>query len=325
MAANFAAFDAAWPGAYLGYSKDDYHDSCGFTVDTFEEDASVLLLSGEISCLYRACSGPGPMMGSIVATSSDGLTWVDAPSLPPNTQDVSGGSSGFIGLSSAGSSGSTAAVVVSQDGRTWAKRVLPPELSLPGSSLGNAVAINGGFVMSGVVLVRKRPPGDELAGGCSGQDFANRSRYQGAVWWSPDGTNWTREALSGVPNSPGDAYIHAIRIDDKTVILDESIWPPNGDDTQEVQWASTDGKTWTRLAYSGFDVVNNRDRGFEVNIRQDGQDLMTLDKRYKVIKLKQSGWVPSLYDGNLNIVVGPTGFLATENCVRFWLGVPSAK
>ena len=150
------------------------------------------------------------------------------------------------------------------------------------------------------------------------------SEYQGALWWSPDGTTWTRDALSGANPTYNPVDMRAIRIDDHTVVAAQTIAGST------VEWASTDGKTWTRLkgnpVYSGASIGQNRGdliAGWDRGIIQDGSTLSVFSDKLALVTLKQTGDLP-WWDEYLQLALGPSGLLACDGGTRFWIGVPTA-
>jgi hypothetical protein len=96
--------------------------------------------------------------------SPDGLSWTVAT--VPSTVNpilISGGSSGFIAL---GSAGSTATVWTSPDGRTWTQGALPAEALAAGAHVSDPVSFADGFVLPGVV--RLKSGHRDVSDGCPG-------------------------------------------------------------------------------------------------------------------------------------------------------------
>jgi len=105
---------------------------------------------------------------------------------------------------------------------------------LPTEIMNRGTSSNGHLPDSGTPV----PPRVRVIIGPSTRSYV---QYQGALWWSPDGTTWTRDALSGANPTYNPVDMRAIRIDDHTVVAAQTIAGST------VEWASTDGKTWTRL------------------------------------------------------------------------------
>jgi hypothetical protein len=319
----FKTYDAANDG-----SDPLYHDNCFFEVGGFQEDPATVLLEGRFQCPPTADCGMGEDGPATGWTSSDGLSWT--PSKLPhadNLDDISGGSSGFIGLDD---STSKPTIWVSSDGQTWRRGVLPAEAQAAGSSVGYPVSFSGGFVIPGVAMVKSgHRTGDE---GCGGR--TDKSEYQGALWWSPDGKTWTRDSLSGASPTYNVVFMNVARIDDHTVVAEQTI---SGD---EIEWVSNDGKTWTRLKGNPIEIITStlsglsgplegysgalagRDRCVFWAYRMLGRDFSVFDAHFSLVTLTQTGDVPSL--SWWHTALGPTGLLVTGDGTRFWLGVPTA-
>jgi hypothetical protein len=306
--AYFKTYDADIAAAGLDPA---YHDACAFRVDNFQEGPAALLMAGTVYC-----SGPGRCLGVFDSwtqgdatwTSQDGLTWT--PETIPDSVDgglISGGSSGFVAL---GSDGSKVTIWTSQDGRNWMQGALPPAAFAVGSSVRDPISFGGGFVLPGEVMVKK----GTVEEGCPG---SYSSQYQGALWRSQDGKNWTRDSLTGA-NSTNyfDAMMSVVRIDDRTVVAKQ-----DGSDTE---WASSDGTTWTLLkgspvVFPSYGKAPNVVVGHGRGLVLDGGPC-AFDDSLTLVPLKQTGdlpWSGSQYG------LGPTGLLATSDGARFWIGVPT--
>ena len=325
----FKNYDAATGGG----SDPAAHDDCGFAATDFAEGSQTLLLRG-----YVVCGAPCGGAGSAAATwvSPDGISWT--PTTTPDglvSYEISGGSSGFVTL---GTANSTTELWTSQDGRAWTKGSLPPDAVAPGASANTPVSIAEGFVLAGVVTVKK---GHESGGGgvCGGG--VNLTEHQAALWWSPDGTTWTRDSLSRATPTYLDISMDAHRIDDHTVVAIESLYSDTGT-TTTIEWASNDGKSWTVLkgnpvdetaawelrgapCVSGGCIVEGRDRGliYAWNSDHSAATVSAFDDRLALVALKQTGALP-WWDKNVGLVMGPSGILASDGGTRFWIGVPTA-
>jgi hypothetical protein len=103
-------------------------------------------------------------------------------------------------------------------------------------------------------------------------------------------------------------------------------------DGSNIEWASTDGKTWTRLNgleldtyLNGGAIVQGRDRGLVPSNNAtnfDGTDFSYFNSRLTLITLKQTGAEP--WPDSWQMVLGPSGVLVTVDGSRFWVGVPTA-
>ncbi len=321
-----ASFDLSiWAASFKDYdshndgSDPNWHDECAVVLDNFQEDLDSLLLVDHVVCSDGKC-GFSSMTEVTTWISPDALSWTMATI--PSTVDpilISGGSSGFIAL---GSAGSTATVWISPDGHTWTPGALPAAALAAGAHVSDPVSFAGGFVLPGVVRLKSghRAGSDE---GCVG-DVTDLSKYQGALWWSPDGTTWTRDTLSGANPTYNPVDMRAIRIDDHTVVAAQTIAGST------VEWASTDGKTWTRLkgnpVYSWASIGESRGdliAGWDRGMIQNGSTLSVFSDKLALVTLKQTGDLP-WWDEYPQLALGPSGLLACDGGTRFWIGVPTA-
>lgn len=327
--AEFAQYDARNPGTDVDPL---FHDACAFEIGNFQEGPSSILLVGDVTC-GGGCGGPWTTSGA-TWTSRDGLAWTALDTARvfggKGVGPISGGSSGYIALSRAGS----AELWVSSDGQAWDQETLPAEALGAGNSVSDPVSMAGGFVLPGVVVVRKghQTSGSSMGGCVAGPGATDQSLYQGAIWWSPDGKTWTRDTINGVPSSYGPVYMTVTRIDDHTVVADEQIMATDGSGPiVEAQWGSGDGRTWARLkgqpvsAYAPGNVVAGHLRGlvtrYQGNPIQNRPAFSVIDPSFNLVLLKESGSAPWIDDWHM--ALGPTGLLVTADGSRFWMGVPT--
>lgn len=312
---------SSWNADFKSYDKSagrGYHDSCWFEANAFQQGPAALLLKGIVYCT-PGCTQYWSTK-EIAWTSADGASW--QPVADPPGWAVAGGSVGFISYDASKPMGS---LWTSPDGRAWTKGALP---SLPAASWVNSpVALAGGYVLPGVIMVKQGhqedgpEQGDGLPRvGCAGVEDADKSLYQEALWWSPDGQTWTRDALSGTtsgyPQVYGEIDMDVYRVDDHTVIAAGYL------KGTETDWVSRDGRVWTRLKISGGGVVAGRDRGLTFYYSGSASHLTRnfayFDNNLKLVTLNQTGSAPWIDDWQT--ALGPTGLLVTEDGSRFWLG-----
>ena len=326
--AQFAQYDAANPGTD---ADPLYHDACAFEIDNFQEGPSSILVVGDVAC-GGGCGGPWATSAA-TWTSNDGLAWTLLETAKVFGSSgvglISGGSSGYVALSGAGNSG----LWVSSNGQAWNRGALPSEVTGAGDSVGDPVSLADGFVLPGVVVVRKgHQTSGSGGGGCVAFGPTDYSLYQGALWWSPDGQTWTRNTLPGVPSLYGPVHMSVIRIDDHTVVADERIMATDGSGPiAEVQWGSHDGRTWARLKgqlvspYAPGNLVLGRTRGlvtwYQASPVQNRPTFSVIDPAFNPVVLKESGSAPWIDDWHM--ALGPTGLLVTADGSRFWIGVPT--
>ena len=315
-------YDAANDG-----SDPQHHDDCSFDVGNFQQGPATLLVQGFVGCNAQSLCAGGYDNNHITWTSSDGLSWTPGklPYAAPDHEDtISGGSSGFIGMDY---STSRPTIWVSSDGQTWRRGVLPAETQTAGSSVGYPVSFSGGLVLPGVVTVNSGHRTSD--GDCGGNE--DTSRYQGALWWSPDGISWTRDNLTGASPTTGSVDMNVARLDDHTIAAEQTT------SDGEIEWVSTDGKTWTRLESNPVEIhhsilsgvvvdLNNAgalvgaDRCVIWNDTSVGRDFSVFDARFDLVTLNQTGDRPSWGQ----MALGPTGLLVTQDGSQLWIGVPTA-
>ena len=298
------------------------HDGCWFEANNFQEGPATLLLKGDVYC-DTGCTGDF-YTTEIAWTSTDGTYWL--PVTDPPGWWLSGGSSGFAAYDS---SEAVEHLWTSADGRTWTKANLPGVPS--GSWVNSPVAIAGGYVLAGVVVVKKGtepdfPGPEDFEGhtGCPvGLDYGT-TLYQAALWWSADGKTWTRDALNSVTKGYTLLDMSVTRVDDHTVIAEAEFAD------LDTYWISEDGKVWTHLKGAAAEaaqgsVVVGRDRGLlysggKVSYFSGGK-VSYFDTNMKLVTLKQTGAQPWI--DRWQMAMGPTGLLVTGDGTRFWLGVPT--
>jgi hypothetical protein len=316
--AEFKAFDAEDPGAA---TEPDYHDACAFQADGFQEGPASMLLRGFFVC-GGSCGGPWYTSADAIWVSADSLSWTPLDIAKTfgtgGAPTISGGSAGYVAL---GSGASGPSIWTSSDGLAWTSGSLPPAVLTAGSSVDSPVSFAGGFVLPSVVVEKRghKTSGRGIGGCMAGLGPTDLSLYQSVLWWSPDGKTWSRDALHGTTSSYNGVSMSLIRIDDHTVVADELI------SNTEIEWASTDGKTWTGLKAAPIGrncVIVGRVRGLiEDCSTQDVTSLLVLNNKLALVTLKQTGDLP-WWDGS-QLVLGPTGVLATDDGTRFWIGLPS--
>ena len=327
-----ARFDtSAWIGDFRSYdsyagSSAAAHDDCWFEANHFQEGPAMLLLTGDVDCRGGCARDFWTAQTSWV--SSDGSSWTPVTDQPGWW--LSGGSSGFISFDPDTGLG---VIWTSADGKGWTKGRLPKVPA--GSWINSPVAVEGGFVLPGVVMLKKgyQPdgPGTNDGGrraGCGGMGSTDLSLYQAALWWSPDGQNWTRDTLTGGTTS---GYFNGIdmtvdRIDDHSIVAEEYF-----ESTDSVMyWVSKDGRSWTRLKggpeyLRSDEILVGRDRGLIVGdsiyTARYWPSLLCFNGGSSLVKLQQTGAVP--WADMPQMVLGPTGILVTVDGTQFWIGVPN--
>jgi len=266
--------------------------------------------------LPDTCGGPPTV--SALWTSRDGETWrrVTLPSSFGSNRvaTLEGGSAGYI-ATGLRSDGKTPLIWTSADGARW--RVAPlPHVTSGSLLVDGGTSFQGGLVVVGALV------GPE---GCGGVSSIHPS-----IWWSRDGTSWTREALAGASTS-AHATMSIRRLSDHAVAAFEQT---GGDETLQ-GWVSTDGRTWAPVAkpsgLAAFGLVT--DGRHAATIVDPGSEsgpptVATFDDRLVMTTVSQSGDGPVASPDELGwtFAVGPTGVLVTRyDGTAVWLGVPASS
>ncbi|MGD0248580.1 MAG: hypothetical protein ABSB75_05955 [Candidatus Limnocylindrales bacterium] len=211
----------------------------------------------------------------------------------------------------------TSSVAISQDGRTWRKAA---EVPLPAGAssvaLDSAAAFHGGFVLAGSIAY-----GHACAYALEG------NRVEAGIWWSADGSSWTRDELS--PSlTCADADVRLSRLSDRALLARESCYPNST--VVGLAWTSTDGRSWTPLNYAdsiseyAFYTDGTANLGYSYKWGSGGYSesigqFCYFDNRLLPVALAQSGDVPA---GQLQLALGPAGVIATVDGTQFWMGIP---
>lgn len=260
------------------------------------------------------CGGP-PVIAAMWH-STDGATW-RAVALPRimvrgRVETLDGGSAGYIATGKQ-SDQKTAGIWLSENATTWRALALPKPSS--GTLIVNgATSFAGGLVVAGAVIGE---------GGCGGPALIDP-----AVWWSADGSSWTRETLPGAP-SAATASLSVRRLNDNEIVA-----VSQAGDTPDA-WVSSDGKTWTKVAAPTmealFGTLTNSRRSIAVVAPSEGQGPLTfksIGDQLDVAALTQTGDGPVQTADSIPTMeaVGPTGLVVVRvDGSRLWLGVPSGS
>jgi hypothetical protein len=301
------------------------HSSCSLDMDGFAAASGSMLVKGYLTC-EEGCGSW--ISGELMWRSTDGAGWaLDARTFSgPAVGDISGGSIGYIATDSYGT---TETVWTSADGLSWRQGKLPTA-ALGGSkaqvagqlSLGSPVAFGDGYVIPGAL----RGP---LINGCALPGPGPLETP--ALWWSADGSNWTKDALSGTtPAYHVDMTVD--RITDGALLARQDSYDDQGNVTATAAWTSTDGKTWRKLAgpsLSGLSAVSDGNHGLLIDDGLFDQAthqpaalaIYGFDASLNPVLLRETGSLPWAQG---KAVLGPTGLLWTGDGTRFWLGVPTA-
>lgn len=276
-------------------------------------------------------------------SSTDAVTWtpIDMPKIfgTGGIGPISGGSAGFIAL---GAANNKQLLWLSNNGATWQQGALPPAVQAVGSSAGDPAAFSGGFVLPGVVLQAKghgfTPPTFPNYGynqsvfdhGCMSGGPTDLSMYRAALWWSPDGSNWTRIGLSGT-TAANSVWMAVWALDDYTLLAQQWSSSSTGSAGAMATWASHDGKSWSLVynvpSLAGPYLVRSKRQGLLFDWLTDAQG-STIGPQYSILNTRmsfsvvaQTGSSPWIDDWQQ--ALGPMGILITIDGSRFWMGVPT--
>lgn len=250
--------------------------------------------------------------------SADGISWSPVWGIDGSPTTIAASSRGYI----ATGGDVEPKVWISSNGRTWTPSALPFAI-YRSASVDGPTAFAGGFLIYGEVIE---------PGGCGG-DFLETS----TVWFSADGTGWTRELLPGATAGP-DVSTSVELINDSTMLADEISTDDQSNTSTETLWTSVDGQTWTPLSApalkgQNWGLLSNGQRAMVMISGSDSSDSsapqeppkwMVLDDNLKLSPLAEKGTIPVPADFDLDYVFGPTGIVATDGS-QIWIGVPTAN
>jgi hypothetical protein len=337
---NFRGNVAGWSRGYLAFAIDnDEDDAKPATIDTsYSPDGlhwsdgptlaaadawiyGVSVLEGPAGLLAAGWSGGcgSPPFVESIWLSRDGIHWgedLGSAFKGLTVLQISAGSAGYFALGYTGAEGaSQPAAWTSRDASHWTKSTLTSSVFV------NSVVMDGTAFANGYVLVGASWPTPHPL--CA-------HPLSAAVWWSPNGTTWTRAVLPGV-GSGGSVRMAVRRITDRELLVIE------GTGSGSLAWTSVDGITWTALDAQSADqlarssVVTDGLRGLALEVnRQDGSvsEIWAVGST-GVRAVAQAGSVPNaVWINDLDLCdcgLGPSGLLV-QSVVdgQTWLGIPTA-
>jgi len=248
----------------------------------------------------------GPTTYNSLWLSKDGLSW---SRIDKSTYTyIDAGSSGYVATDYSSD------IWVSTDGVAW-KTVNMATAGTKGILVDGATAFAGGFVVAASVPVP--------AEGCG----KGTSPKTPSLWWSRDGSTWSRDALSpALTGSQASASVQ--RINDNTLLAVGTTW---GKVETSRAWTSTDGRVWTSdpdpQVFSN-NLLTNGAYGLLVSNPENGKvSVWGFNRDQRLVALPQTGDLPTapLTDGNLP-VLGSAGLMVPNtDGTRFWLGTPTGS
>lgn len=339
---GYVAFDEARPAdastntseIYTFSSADGVHWQAGQVL----RFAAPIYISGAVegpagllavgTYIPATCGGTPDV--AVVWRSTDGITWRQVAVFSVDAENIDGGSAGYIATGNL--SRDVNAAWLSSDGATWKHVDLTASAFKGVQAIESGTAFSGGYVLAGATL---GPPG-----GCGGGSGA----LTASLWWSADGSTWSRDSLSGT--TPGDQVSMGVcRISDHALLASESSSNSTTAVVVDSYWISTDGRTWSSASlpsmvnsYPGTSVLTNGQRGLLVyppslNYGADGQatgqvvasQIYAFEDDLSLVKLAQTGDGPDDAWANEGTTqaLGPTGLVVvSSDGSSLWFGVP---
>jgi len=339
------------------YSTDGVHWHAGQTLDPAAADSSGLMMirtvvespAGLLAVGWTG--GCGEEYVDSLWTSPDGISWQPEDMgpvfghYPIEVTRISGGAAGYVAvgydLSLAVNSvpAHNSLVWTSKDGRNW-QRVALEASPFKNSAINDGVSISGGFVLAGTSGLGNCgysvEPGETTSAAPAPAPVLTPT-----VWWSADGSTWTRKSLPGaVATDDGDTW--ACSVSDQAMLVVFGV----GDSSHA--WGSKDGRNWIRVKLppniAETDIITTGQHNLVVkpatapdatvyyDVTSGPLLLRTIDDSFAVSSVIQTGDVPNLVyyqGGNYTyglVAIGPTGVVVTNaDGSQLWFGTPSAK
>lgn len=283
----------------------------GASVEEVVEGPAGLLALGRVPGCADDGTGCVPAPATALWTSVDGLHWsgVDLQKAFGGGAigDVDAGPKGYVAVSvSSDSSTARPAVWLSADGRVW-RAVSLSSSTFKDAYLSEAVVLGGGYLVAGRT--------GSLAG-WGGGDFPSTTP---AIWWSADGSTWSRATLANVAAAPEAEAAIATLGSGKLVAHVES-WdcscPPQGDNHA---WTSIDGRAW-RAATAAFPspavVLSDGRQALQLVPSEGVLTEAVSSDGFQWAQIVVSGSGPADYDG---AAYGPAGLVVEGSDGSLWL------
>ncbi len=298
-----------------GRSLDMSGVSQGAQVEEVVEGPAGLLALGRAPGCADDGTGCMPEPATALWTSADGASWsrVDLSKAFGGAAvgDVSGGPKGYMAVSrSSDSSTDSPAVWLSADGQTW------QALSLSSDTFADAYLARGTVLADGFLVAGRIGSLEGWGGG----DFPTTTP---AIWWSADGSDWSRVTLPDVATTPeAEAAITAIATGKLVahVVSWDCSCPPEGDDQA---WTSSDGQTW-KAAMEQFPspavVLSDGHEALQLVPSDGGLTVAVSSDGFEWAEVAVSGSGPAdLSDA----AYGPAGLLVEDSSGNLWLAAIS--
>jgi len=330
---------AGWSGGYFAFkqmSPDDYGVMVSSSADGVTWADGPRLPAGEPFARISVAEGPAgllilgwqqgcgePEQLHAMWLSADGRNWTGnmvGAFAGATVLTVAGGSSGYVATGYTGDPEHANPIAwTSKDARDW-------QQSTPAGSADEEVAIYGGVSF---------PGGFVLAGATWPDAESNCTRPSTvSVWWSADGSDWTRYVLpGGSPATNPQVQVYAIS---GRVLVMASVPAGDPEHWTNLAWVSSDGRTWTSIALPfatcdlscAYGLGTFDDQGLMLTRttvdEPDGNELFPATGGFaisgtSVVQLRAAGDIP------VNVWAtarGPKGVLVIGLEGQSWLGVP---
>ena len=287
----------------------------GAQVEEVVEGPAGLLALGRAAGCVDDGYGCVPEPATALWTSVDGASWtrVDLRKAFGGAAvgDVSAGPMGYMAVSrSSDSSAASPAVWLSADGQTWHSVSLDPA-TFEDSYLARGAVLADGFLVAGRIGSLE---------GWGGGDFPTTTP---AIWWSADGSDWSRVTLDDAATAP-EAEAAVTTIAPGKLVADVARWDcacsPEGDDQA---WTSSDGRTW-KAAGTGFPsasvVLSDGRQALEVVSSEGSLTVAVSADGFEWAQIPVSGPGPADLSGQ---AYGPAGVLVEDATGNLWLATIS--
>jgi hypothetical protein len=282
--------------------------------EVVEGPAGMLALGRTPGC---ADDGTGcmPEPATALWTSADGASWSRVDLLKAfggaAVGDVSAGPKGYMAVSrSSDSSSAEPAVWLSADGQIWHAVSLAPE-TFQDAYLARGTVLADGFLVAGRI---------GSVEGWGGGDFPSTTP---AIWWSADGSDWSRVTLADAAATP-EAEAAITTIAAGKLVADVASWDcscsPEGDDQA---WTSNDGRTWTAAAAqfpSPAVVLSDGHQALQVVASEGALTVAISPDGFEWAQVAVSGSGPADLSDE---AYGPAGVLVEDSSGNLWLATIS--
>jgi hypothetical protein len=287
----------------------------GAQVEEVVEGPAGLLALGRAPGCVDDGYGCVPEPATALWTSADGASWtrVDLRKAFGGAAvgDVSAGPKGYMAVSrSSDSSTASPAVWLSADGQSWRAVALAPA-TFEDAYLARGTVLGDGFLVAGRIGSLE---------GWGGGDFPATTP---AIWWSADGSDWSRVTLDDAATAP-EAEAAVTTIAPGRLVADVARWDcscsPDGDDQA---WTSSDGHTWKAAGTefpSSSVVLSDGHQALEVVTSDGGLAVAMSPDGFEWAQVAVSGPGPADLSDE---AYGPAGVLVEDSSGNLWLATIS--